>query len=467
MANQSKSREFTAIILAAGRGTRMNSALPKVLHPVAGLPMIHRVINAVKQAGARDLRVVLGYGEALVRKVVEPMGVVGYKQEQQLGTADAVRAADIESLEGHVLVLNGDHPLILPEHIKSVYEEYLDLQCDYLVVTSRVDEPGELGRIVRQKGELKAIVEARDASADTLAVNEINTAIYFMKAEVLKKLLPKIKNQNSKQEFYFTDLLSLCLEAGLKVKGVEGAKELSVGVNNQRELAASTKQVYLRKSNELMDQGVVIMDPDHTYIEDSVTVGASTVIYPGVSLRGRTKIGQFCVLENNVIVQDSQLEDSVQIRASSYIEKTVIRTKATVGPFARLRPETEIGVDAHVGNFVEMKKVKFGDRSKAGHLTYLGDADVGKDTNIGCGTITCNYAADRKKYRTVIGDEVFVGSDTQFVAPVTIGSKAVIGSGSTITKDVPANALAVARSKQIVKENYVPKTSASSSEKKS
>lgn len=467
MANQNKTREFTAVILAAGKGTRMNSALPKVLHPVAGLPMIHRVIKAVRGAGATDMRVVLGYGEALVRQVTESMGVVGYKQERQSGTADAVRAADPSTLEGHVLVLNGDHPLILPEHIKMIFEEYLELQCDLVVVSAKVDDPSEMGRIVRHKGELKAIVEARDASADTLAINEINTAIYFMKAEVLKKFLPQIKNQNSKQEFYFTDMVSLCLEAGLKVKAIEGVKELAVGVNNQKELAYATKQVFLAKANELMDKGVVIVDPDNTYIEESVTVGASTVIYPGVSLRGKTKIGQFCVLENNVIVMDSQLEDSVQVRASSYIEKSVLKSKSTIGPFARLRPDTEVGVEAHVGNFVELKKVKFGDRSKVGHLTYLGDADIGKDTNIGCGTITCNYAVDKKKYRTTIGNGVFVGSDTQFVAPVTIGDEAVIGSGSTITKDVPAKALAVARSKQIIKENYVPKFAPATPEKKS
>ncbi|MGE3974311.1 MAG: bifunctional UDP-N-acetylglucosamine diphosphorylase/glucosamine-1-phosphate N-acetyltransferase GlmU [Bdellovibrionales bacterium] len=462
-----KTREFTSILLAAGKGTRMYSALPKVLHPVAGLPMIHRVIKAVRGAGATDLRVVVGYGENLVRQVTEPMGAVCYRQDNQLGTADAVRSADPETLEGHVLILNGDHPLIRPEHILAIYEEYLDLQCDFVVVSAKVKEPGELGRIVRHKGELKAIVEARDASADTLAIDEINTAIYFMKADVLKKFLPKIKNQNSKQEFYFTDMVSLCLEAGLKVKVVEGAQELAMGVNNQRELAAATKQVFLKSAYDLMDKGVVIVDPDNTYIEESVTVGASTVIYPGVSLRGKTKVGQFCVLENNSILSDAQLEDSVQVRAHCYIEKSLVKTKATVGPFARLRPDTQIGVEAHVGNFVEMKKVNFGDRSKAGHLTYLGDADVGKDTNIGCGTITCNYAADKKKYRTTIGDQVFVGSDTQFVAPVTIGDHAIIGSGSTITKNVPAKALAVARGKQVVKENYSPKAPSTSTEKKS
>jgi bifunctional UDP-N-acetylglucosamine pyrophosphorylase/glucosamine-1-phosphate N-acetyltransferase len=197
------------------------------------------------------------------------------------------------------------------------------------------------------------------------------------------------------------------------------------------------------------------LDPDSTYIEETVTIGQGTVLYPGVFLRGRTKIGSFCVLEPNVFVSECEIHDSVQIRAGSYLEQTVLKSKSSVGPYARLRPETVIHEEAHVGNFVEMKKTQFGKKSKAGHLTYLGDAEIGENVNIGCGTITCNYAADRQKYKTKIGDNVFVGSDTQFVAPITVGDGAVIGSGSTITKDVPAGALAVARGKQIVKENYV------------
>ncbi len=435
----------------------MNSALPKVLHPVAGTPMISRVIQAVRQAGAQEVRVVVGYAEALVRQVVEPLGVQCFKQEQQLGTADAVRAAKHQDLNGTVLILNGDQPLVTAEYIQSILEDFKESRSAFGVVTAEVETPGDLGRIIRQKGELKAIVEAKDASAETLQIKEINSAMYCIRSDMLIRNLPKVQNLNSKKEYYFTDMVGICLEAGEKVVTIQGKAEMATGVNSQQELAEATRICFARKADQIMTAGAILIDPKTTYIEDNVEVGPSSVIYPNVFLRGRTKVGNFCVIESNSFVSDSTLGDSVQIKANTFVEKSVIKTKASVGPFARLRPETEIGSEAHVGNFVEMKKVKFGDKSKAGHLTYLGDADVGKDVNIGCGTITCNYATDRKKYRTVIGNGVFVGSDTQFVAPVTIGENAVIGSGSTITKDVPANALAVARGRQIIKENYVVK----------
>ena len=449
--------KLTMIILAAGKGTRMKSPLPKVLHPVAGRPMIEKVIIASKKAGATDLRVIVGHGQKLVRSVVEPMGVHCFAQEQQLGTADAVKSAQIESLDGDVVIMNGDHPLIEAEDIQKFVKTFRDEKYDLAVVTAVVKKPGEFGRIVRHMGQLKAIVEAKDASADTLKIREINTGIYIVKAKVLAEYLPQIKNHNAKNEFYITDLISLCLEDQCKVMPLKASPKVAVGVNTQAELAKATKLLFLRKARRLMEEGVLIIDPSATYIEESVQVGPGSVIYPNVFLKGRTKIGSFSVVEPQVFISDAEIGDSVQIRAGTYIEQTIVHSKATVGPYARLRPETVIGEEAHVGNFVEMKKVNFGKKSKAGHLTYLGDAEIGEDVNIGCGTITCNYAADRKKYKTKIGNRVFVGSDTQFVAPIDVGDDAVIGSGSTITKDVPARALAVARGKQFVKENYIPK----------
>lgn len=448
--------KLTMIILAAGKGTRMKSPLPKVLHPVAGRPMIEKVIIASKKAGATDLRVIVGHGQKLVRSVVEPMGVHCFAQEQQLGTADAVKSAQIESLDGDVVIMNGDHPLIEAEDIQKFVKTFRDEKYDLAVVTAVVKKPGEFGRIVRHMGQLKAIVEAKDASADTLKIREINTGIYIVKAKVLAEYLPQIKNHNAKNEFYITDLISLCLEDQCKVMPLKASPKVAVGVNTQAELAKATKLLFLRKARRLMEEGVLIIDPSATYIEESVQVGPGSVIYPNVFLKGRTKIGSFSVVEPQVFISDAEIGDSVQIRAGTYIEQTIVHSKATVGPYARLRPETVIGEEAHVGNFVEMKKVNFGKKSKAGHLTYLGDAEIGEDVNIGCGTITCNYAADRKKYKTKIGNRVFVGSDTQFVAPIDVGDDAVIGSGSTITKDVPARALAVARGKQFVKENYTP-----------
>lgn len=462
--SERSTEKLTVIALAAGKGTRMKSPLPKVLHPVAGQPMIAKVIQASKEAGAQEVRVIVGHGQNLVRQIVEPMGVSCYAQDEQLGTAHAVRCAKPETMEGIVVIMNGDHPLIEGSDIKEFVRIFRDEKCDLAVVTAEVKRPAEMGRIIRHRGELMAIVEAKDASAEALKIREINTGIYVVKASVLADYLPKISNNNSKQEYYITDLISMCISDKLNVQAIKSTPKVAVGVNNQVELARATKLLFKRKALRLMEEGVLMIDPKTVYIEEGVQIGAGTVIYPNVFIRGRSKIGQFCVVESNSFISDSVIGDSVQIRAGSYLEKAEVHHKASVGPYARLRPETVIGEEAHVGNFVEMKKVNFGKKSKAGHLTYLGDAEIGEEVNIGCGTITCNYAIDKKKYKTKIGNRVFVGSDTQFVAPIEIGDDAIIGSGSTVTKDVPAKALAVARGKQIIKENYVVKSETSSEE---
>jgi bifunctional UDP-N-acetylglucosamine pyrophosphorylase/glucosamine-1-phosphate N-acetyltransferase len=455
--NKEKTRPVTAIVLAAGKGTRMMSPLPKVLHPVAGQPMITNVIEACRGAGVEDIRLVAGHGLNLVRAVVEPSGVFVHVQAQQLGTADAVRSAQPQTIEGDVLILNGDHPLIESEDLAAFIKEFQQGQLDLAVVTTELKNPGAFGRIVRHKGSIAAIVEAKDASAETLKIKEINTGIYLVKADVLSEFLPMVKNANSKGEFYLTDLISIAIENQLRMNVIKGNRRVAMGVNTQVELARASRLVYRRNAKRLMEAGVLMLDPTTVYIESNVTINAGAVIYPNVFLRGDTTIGSFSVIEPNCFLVDAEIGESVQVRAGSYIEKATLHNKSSVGPYARLRPETEIGEEAHVGNFVEMKKVKFGKKSKAGHLTYLGDAEIGEEVNIGCGTITCNYAVDKSKYKTKIGNRVFVGSDSQFVAPVTIGDDAVIGSGSTITKDVPERALAVARGKQFVKENYVKK----------
>lgn len=450
-----KSRSWTALVLAAGKGTRMASPLPKVLHPVAGKPMVVNVIEACQGAGIQDLRIVVGHGLNLVKTIVEPLGAETHVQAQQLGTADAVRSGQPDTIEGNVLILNGDHPLIEAEDLKQFIHQFQEQNLDLAVVTVELKNPKDFGRIVRHKGNLAAIVEAKDASAETLKIKEVNTGIYLAKAEMLSEFLPLIKNNNLKKEFYLTDLISLALENQLKVNAIKGNKKVAMGVNTQAELAQASRLVYLRKAKKLMELGVLMIDPTSVHIEDSVEISPGAVIYPQVFLRGKTKIGAFTAVEPNCYIVDSIIGESCVIKANCYLEKVQIHQKASIGPFARLRPETEIGEEAQVGNFVEMKKVKFGKKSKAGHLSYLGDAEVGEEVNIGCGTITCNYAIDKRKYKTKIGNRVFVGSDTQFVAPLTVGDDAVIGSGSTITKDVPSRALAVARGKQIIKEEYV------------
>lgn len=447
---------FSTILLAAGKGTRMKSPLPKVLHPVAGHPMISRIVGEVKKAGAKEIRAVLGFGENLVKQVIEPLGACSFHQKEQMGTADAVRAAQPESLEGTVLILNGDHPLIEADEIRALVSEFDESNYDLCVVTAVVPNPKGFGRIVRQNDTIKAIVEEKDASYDTKQICEINTGVYLIRSEVLNEYLPQIKSENAQGEFYLTDIISLGLKGGSSVGTLRASRKMAFGVNSQEELAKATGYIFRRKARQLMESGVMMVDPKVTYIEDDVEIGEGTVVYPGVLIKGPAQVGRFCVLEPNSVINRCELGDSVQVRAGCYLQEAVIKEKAQLGPYAHIRPGSEVGVDARIGNFVELKKVKFGDRAKASHLTYLGDAEIGEDTNIGCGTITCNYAVDRKKYKTIIGKNAFIGSDTQFIAPVEVGDGAVVASGSTITKNVPAGALAVARGKQIIKENYKP-----------
>ena len=453
---------MTALILAGGQGTRMKSPLPKVLHPVAGKPMIVRTLESCNQAGIKNIRIVLGHGQNLVNSVLEPiqqsLNAKTYVQPQQLGTADAVKAADLGTIEGDVLIMNGDHPLIKTEDIKNFFKLFQEQKLDLAVFTVELNEKNDFGRIIRANHKLQSIVETKDASPEILKITEINTGIYLAKAEVLQKLIPQIKNNNSKKEFYLTDIIGLAREQSFQVDAIlMDNTDIAHGVNSQIELAAATAKAFLLNAEKLMNSGVIFIDPKSTYIEDTAIVAAGCVIYPGVFLRGKTAIGAFSVIESNCFISDSVIGDGVQIKAGSYIEKTIIHSQASVGPYARLRPETTIGQGAHVGNFVEMKKVNFGAKSKAGHLTYLGDADIGEDVNIGCGTITCNYAADKKKYKTIIKDRVFVGSDTQFIAPVTVESDAIIASGTTVTRNISAGALALSRTPQVNKEGYAKK----------
>lgn len=455
--NKNKEVPFTAIILAAGKGTRMSSALPKVLHPVAGKPMISRVIASCKKAGVTDIRVVVGHGAVLVKTVLEAEGVTFFEQKNQLGTADAVKSAQPETIEGNIIILNGDHPLIESSDIEKFMREFKEEKLDIGLVTTHLKTPGDFGRVVRSGGELYAIVEAKDASSETLKINEVNTGIYLTRGAILNLLLPEISNKNLKNEYYLTDIISLGIEERKKVKTISGARNVSMGVNNQIELAKATKWVFKLHMKKLMENGVLVIDPKNTYIEETVDIGPGTVVYPGSYIKGKTKIGKFCMIETNAFIVDSNIEDSVQIKSGSYIEFSHIHPKCMIGPYARIRPESELLEEVHIGNFVEVKKSKIGKKSKAAHLAYIGDADIGEETNVGCGTIFVNYMPNKEKHRTKVGDHCFIGSDVQLIAPLEIGSGAVLGAGSVITKNVPANALAVTRATQIIKENYKPK----------
>ena len=416
--------------------------------------MILRVLGACQLQKEMEFRVVLGPHLKLIENLLQPLGPKICIQAQPLGTGNAVGSADLNTLEGDVLITNGDHPLLSTRELQKLYGEFLEQKLDFAVVSAELEDPGSFGRIVRHQGRLRAIVEAKEASSETLKIREVNTGIYFATSEFLQTWIPKLQNRNSKGEYYVTDLVELGLDGDEKLDALKGSKNLAFGVNTQKELAKASQICFRRKAEALMESGVMLLDPLQVYIEDTAQVEAGAVIWPQVYLRGQTSVQAFAAIENNCVLIDAQVGKSVVIKANSYIEKTKIGDHASIGPFARLRPETEIGAEAHVGNFVEMKKVKFGAKSKAGHLTYLGDAQVGEETNIGCGTITCNYAVDKKKYETKIGKGVFVGSDTQFVAPVEVGDGAVIASGSTITADVPPKALAIARARQENKTDW-------------
>lgn len=445
---------FSSIILAAGRGTRMKSPLPKVVHPVAGHPMIYRLVKQNFEAGAQEIRVVVGFGAEHVRRIVEPLGAGCFTQQNQKGTGDAARSAEPQTMAGVVILLNGDHPLITSDDLKKLIKEFDESDADFSVVTCELNEPSQFGRIVRHQGQIYSIVEAKDASYETLKIKEINTGIYITRAEILEEFLPQLGNNNAQGEYYLTDLVSVLITNNRPVSSISAPPSVAFGVNTQQELAQATQILFERKAEQLMQNGVIVLDPKTTYIEDEVEVEAGTVVYPFVSIVGRTKIGAFCQIETGSVIKHSNLAEGVLVKSHSYIEKSSIDSKTELGPFAHLRPESQVGKNCKVGNFVELKKTQMGDGSKAGHLTYLGDAVIGKNVNIGCGTITANYAIDRKKYVTKIGDDVFVGSDSQFVAPVEVGEGAVIACGSTITKNVPSRALGVARARQVTKENF-------------
>jgi bifunctional UDP-N-acetylglucosamine pyrophosphorylase/glucosamine-1-phosphate N-acetyltransferase len=449
-------KQTTAIVLAAGMGVRMKSQKPKVLHAAAGRPLIDHVLNALGGAGVTSVRVVVGFGGDQVRQHLwgKP-GLEFFTQAKQLGTADAVKSAQVETLSGNILIGCGDTPLISSEDFSTALHHFSKQNSDVLVISARVRNPKGLGRIVRDsQGRIKKIVEEKDATEAEKKISEVNTGVYVVKSEILKKYLPLIENNNAKKEFYFTDIIKLTLNDKKKIDVLSGPARLGVGVNTQEELSRATRVLYARKARELMESGVSILDPRTTYIDSDVTVGPETVIGPGCVIGAGTTIGFGCNIEPYCHVRASQIGNRVELRWGSLVDQSEVHESAVVGPYARLRPESIVEREAHVGNFVELKKTRLGARAKANHLTYLGDAEIGEETNIGCGTITCNYAVDRKKYKTKIGKNVFVGSDTQFVAPVTIGDGAIIASGSTITEDVPSNALGIARSRQTVKTGY-------------
>jgi bifunctional UDP-N-acetylglucosamine pyrophosphorylase/glucosamine-1-phosphate N-acetyltransferase len=443
--------DLHVVILAAGKGTRMKSSSPKVLHRVAGKPMIAYVLDTARGLSPETTTLVTGHMKDALQQALAGHGELRFvTQEPQLGTGHALlqTAPLLEDKNGVLVLLSGDVPLLTHHTLNGLLRRHEDSGAAATVLTAILEQPHGYGRIVRRDGHISAIVEERDASPAQKAIREINSGIFAFSIGPLFAALRSVAARNAQGEYYLTDLVSIFRHQNLGVETVtvEDANEIR-GINSRPELAEASRIVRQTKNNELMASGVTLEDPATTYVDAEVVVGADTVIHPNVYLEGKTKIGAGCEIHSGTRIISSTLGDGVIIRNYCVIADSRLASRVQIGPFAHLRPGSDLGESVHIGNFVELKKVAMGAGSKAGHLTYLGDAIIGEKVNVGAGTITCNYDGE-KKHQTVIEDGAFIGSDTQLVAPVKVGRGAYIGSGTTVREDVPAGALGVSAGKQ-------------------
>ncbi|HYI13403.1 MAG TPA: bifunctional UDP-N-acetylglucosamine diphosphorylase/glucosamine-1-phosphate N-acetyltransferase GlmU [Thermoanaerobaculia bacterium] len=452
-------QNLEVIILAAGLGTRMKSATIKILHEAGGRPIIDYVLDLASDLSPTPPVMIVGYQRDAVQQAIGPRARYAV-QEQQLGTGHAVlQAATILEAEGaankRVLILSGDVPLTRPETLRRLLDEHDRDGNALTLLTMKLDHPAMYGRIVRdENGSVVRIVEAKDASDDEKRIDEVNAGIYVFNSEHLFDNLRNLKPENAQKEYYLTDLLAVIRNGGHRVGAVVADDPIeALGVNSRGELAQVESEIQRRVVEKLMREGVTFRNPSTVVIDSSVTIGADTVVYPFVTLEGTTRIGEGCVIEPGVHLVNVTVGDDVHLKTGTVAEDAIIEEEATVGPYAHLRPGTQLGRRVKVGNFVETKKAVFGEGSKASHLSYIGDAEIGADVNIGAGTITCNYDG-KKKHKTILEDGVFIGSDSQLVAPVRVGKGAYVGAGSTITKDVPPDALALSRTPQKVVEGW-------------
>ena len=439
----------------------MKSALAKVLHPLMGEPMAAYPIRAALGAGANPVVMVIGHQADAVRTDIE--GRFGRKarfelQSEPLGTGHAARAGmvGLPDFNGDVLILSGDVPLLTAETLGRLLEAVRTPNCAVALVTARLDDPTGYGRIIRSGEGVARIVEHKDASPEERAVDEINAGLYAVSASFLRDALGRLTNDNAQGEYYLTDIVAMAIEAGHRVQAVTVDDPIEVaGANNRAQLAELETALRARINRGHMLAGVTLQDPATTYVGPFVTIGADTTIAPGVHLRGETKIGASCFVDVGCVLQDATVADRVQVKPYTVIESASVHDEATIGPFSRLRPGAEILDGAKVGNFVELKKTRLGPGAKANHLAYLGDADIGPGSNVGAGTITCNYDG-YGKYRTELGPDVFIGSNSTLVAPVSIGKNAYVAAGSVVTDDVPADDVAFGRARQINKAGRAP-----------
>ena len=445
------------MILAAGKGTRLKSRLPKVLHAISGKVLIEYVLAAAQSLAPRKICVVVGHEADRVKAQLAQHPLEFVVQDPQLGTGHAVQIARSfwGKETGALMLLSGDVPLITANTLSALAERHASSGCSCTLLSTLLPNPTGYGRVLRNAaGEVERIVEQREASPQELEILEVNTGIYCFEMTALAQVVDDLTCKNSQGEYYLTDCIGLLKKKQLRVGVVvcEDPREVC-GINSRAELAQVEGMLRERKLQQLMGEGVTILDPQSTYVEQDVAVGKDTILYPNIFLEKRTVIGTGCMIYPNVRITASTLEDNVTVLDSCLISESRVRSESQVGPFAHLKNHTDIGSQVRIGNFVEIKKSVIGDKSKAAHLSYLGDAEIGSNVNIGAGAITCNYDGV-SKHKTTIEDGVFVGSDSQLIAPVTVKKGAYIAAGSTIEQDVPEDALAIARCRQVNKEGW-------------
>ncbi|OOR99340.1 UDP-N-acetylglucosamine diphosphorylase/glucosamine-1-phosphate N-acetyltransferase [Haemophilus paracuniculus] len=436
--------KLSVVILAAGKGTRMYSDLPKVLHPVAGKPMVKHVIDTAKQLNAQQIHLIYGHGADLLKQRLADEPVNWVFQAEQLGTGHAMQqAAPFFADDENIVMLYGDAPLIQKETLEKLIAAKPENGIALLTVV--LDNPTGYGRIIRENGSVVAIVEQKDANPEQLKIQEVNTGVMVASGASFKKWLQNLNNNNAQGEYYITDVIAMANQDGFQVQAVQASEFMEVeGANNRLQLAALERFYQKKQAEKLLLAGVSIIDPTRFDVRGTVSHGKDVEIDVNVILEGEIKLGNRVKIGAGCVLKNCEIGDDVEIKPYSVLENAKVGVSAKIGPFSRLRPGADLAAHTHVGNFVEIKNAQLGEGSKVNHLSYVGDAEVGENCNIGAGAITCNYDG-ANKFKTVIGDNVFVGSDSQLVAPVTIANGATIGAGATITKDVGENELVISR----------------------
>ncbi|WP_394670756.1 bifunctional UDP-N-acetylglucosamine diphosphorylase/glucosamine-1-phosphate N-acetyltransferase GlmU [uncultured Acinetobacter sp.] len=443
----------TVIILAAGKGTRMRSSLPKVLQPLAGRPLLGHVIQTAKQLHAQNIITIYGHGGEHVQQQFQQENIQWVEQAEQLGTGHAVQMTlPVLPQEGMSLILYGDVPLVRQETLEQLLA--VSSATGIGMITLNVDNPTGYGRIIRDNNKIQAIVEHKDATEQQRQIQEINTGIYCVSNQKLHAWLPKLSNNNAQGEYYLTDIVAMAVADGLEIASIQPELAYEVeGVNDRLQLAALEREFQLQQAKSLMQQGLTLSDPARFDVRGTLKIGQDVKIDINVIIEGDCELGDFVEIGAGCVLKNTRIAAGTKVQPYSVFENAVVGENTLIGPFARLRPGAELANDVHIGNFVEVKNTRIGVGSKANHFTYLGDAEVGAGSNIGAGTITCNYDG-ANKFKTVIGDAAFIGSNSSLVAPVHIGNGATVGAGSVITRDVSDNALAFERAQQIEKANY-------------